>query len=103
MGRDLKDFATFLAQRSDHELPGSLETLISDVARRAAQLTDLGHACVIECADPAAAALISHDRALRPLCRLIGDRYLVVPLEQELTFRKALRKLGYVLPGRMTP
>ncbi|MGH4000272.1 MAG: helicase-associated domain-containing protein, partial [Pseudonocardiaceae bacterium] len=98
-GRHLKDFATFLAQQTEHELPNSLATLISDVTRRAAQLTDLGHARLIECADPALAALIAHDRALRALCHPIGDRHLAVSLDQELKFRTALLKLGYVLPG----
>jgi len=69
---------------------------------RAGQLTDLGHARVIECADPAIAALIAHDRSLRPLCHKIGDRHLAVPPEQELKFRKALIKLGYAVPGLPT-
>jgi hypothetical protein len=68
-GRDLGEFTGFLAQRAENELPGSLETLISDIARRATQLTDLEHARVIECADPALAALIARDRTLRTLCR----------------------------------
>lgn len=99
-GRDFQDLTTFLAQRSEHELPGSLRTLIGDVTRRATQLTDLGHARVIECADPALAALLTRDRVLRSLCRPLGDRHLAVPLDQELTFRKALLKFGYVLPGQ---
>jgi hypothetical protein len=52
-GRDPSDLVTFLAPRTDHELPEALGTLISDVSRRCAQLTDLGHARVIECADRA--------------------------------------------------
>jgi hypothetical protein len=55
---------------------------------------------VIECADPALAALISHDRTLRGLCRPLGDRHLAVAPEQEKKFRTALRKLGYVLPAQ---
>lgn len=102
-GRDLQDFVTFLTQRTEHELPDSLATLISDVTRRARQLTDLGHARVIECADPALATLIARDRALRALCHAIGERHLAVPLEGELKFRTALLKLGYVLPGQPTP
>lgn len=98
-GRDLKEFTAFLAQRSDNDVPGSLEILIGDVTRRATQLADLGHARLIECADPALAALITHDRALRTLCRPIGERHLAVPIDQELKFRTALLKLGYVLPG----
>jgi len=55
---------------------------------------------VIECADPATAALIARDRTLRSLCRPIGDRHLAVPPDQELRFRKALIARGYVVPGR---
>ena len=102
-GRDVQDFVTFLAQRTEHELPGSLTTLIGDVTRRVMQLTDLGHARVIECADPALAALLTRDRALRSLCRPLGDRHLAVALDQELKFRKALPKLGYALPGQPRP
>jgi hypothetical protein len=96
-GRDLDEFARFLGERSEHELPGALTTLFSDVRRRIGQLTDLGHVHLIECADPATAALIAHDRRLRPLCRLIGDGHLAVQHDQELKFRKALLKLGYIV------
>ncbi len=99
-GRDLKEFVTFLAERAGHELPGVLATLIGDITRRATQLTDLGHARVIGCADPALAALIAHDRTLRPLCHILGDRHLAIPLNHELKFRTALLKLGYAMPGQ---
>ncbi|TQC41850.1 hypothetical protein EEB14_52245 [Rhodococcus sp. WS4] len=102
-GRNLEDLTTFLAQRTTHELPGSLTTLLTDVTRRTTQLTDHGHARVIECTDDALAALVTRDRALRRLCRPIGDRHLAVPPEHELKFRRALLKLGYVLPRQTTP
>jgi hypothetical protein len=89
----------FLARRCEHELPDTMTTLLTDSTRRAGQL---GHARVIECADPAVAALISRDRSLRPLCRLIGDRHLAVAADQEPKFRKAVLKLGYVMPVRQT-
>jgi urease accessory protein UreE len=63
-------------------------------------LIDLGHARVIECADPAVAAFVARDRTLRMLCHPIGDRHLAVPLDQELKFRKTLLRLGYVIPGQ---
>jgi hypothetical protein len=99
-GRDLSEFTDFLTQRTDHELPGALSTLLNDVTRRTSALTDLGHARVIECADPALAALITHDRTLRGLCRPLGDCHLAVTPEHERKFRTALRKLGYVLPAQ---
>lgn len=98
-GRSLDEFTDFLALRTDHELPGALETLIGDVTRRAGQLTDLGHVRVVECADATLAALIARDRALRGLCRPLGERHLAIPPGAELKFRTALRKLGYVLPN----
>jgi len=100
-GRDPVEFATFLAARADTGLPGTLQTLLDDVAHRAGRLTDLGHARVIECADPAVAALIANDRTLRGLCRLMGERHLAVPPEAELKFRSGLRRLGYVMPGSL--
>lgn len=98
-GRRLSEFTTFLTARTAHEV-SALDTLVADVHRRAGQLADLGHARLIECADPATAALISRDRRLRPLCRPIGDRHLAVPVDQELKFRTTLLQLGYVLPGQ---
>lgn len=96
-GRDLTELTTFLTQRTEHGLPGTLCTLVADIHRRAGQLIDLGHARVFECADPALAALIARDRGIRSTCRPIGDRHIAVPLDQESKFRKALLKLGYVV------
>jgi hypothetical protein len=97
-GRDLTEFTAFLVRCAENELPGALDALVGDVTRRVGQLTDLGHARVIECVDAALATLIARDRATRSLCRLIGERHLAVPLDAELKFRAALRKLGYVMP-----
>ncbi|GAA1308059.1 hypothetical protein GCM10009634_71780 [Saccharothrix xinjiangensis] len=99
-GRDLGEFVDFLTERSAPDLPDAVRVLVEDVERRSSQLTDLGHVRVIECADPALAALITRDRALRALCRPIGDRHLAVRPDQELKFRKALLKLGHVIPAR---
>lgn len=98
-GRDLAEVTAFLTQRAEHELPGTLTTLVADVRRRAAQLTDLGHLRIIECTDPALAALIAQDRGVRSLYRPIGDRHLAIAAGQEPKFGKALLKLGYVLPA----
>ncbi|MCZ4537441.1 helicase-associated domain-containing protein [Gordonia terrae] len=98
-GRDLTEFTDFLHRRAEHELPSTITTLIEDVRRRGAQLVDRGYLRVIECADPATAMLIAHDRRLRPLCHLLGDRFLAVQPEHESKFRTALLKLGFGLPA----
>jgi Helicase conserved C-terminal domain len=97
-GRDLTELVDFLTEHVEHQLPGALTTLIGDVTRRVEQLTDLGYARVIECTDPAVAMLITHDRGLRSLCQLIGDRHVAVPTDNQQNFRKALLKLGYAIP-----
>ena len=80
-GRNPTEFITFLTQHTNHDIPDVLTTLIADVGRRARQLTDLGHARVIECADPATAALITHDPTLPP----------AVPTDRRQTPRCATR------------
>jgi Helicase conserved C-terminal domain len=97
-GRDLAEFTTFLESHSANEIPATVTALFGDVARRVGQLRDAGTARVIECADRAVALLIARDRQAGPLCRLLGDRHLAIPLEHEAAFRRRLRKMGYVLP-----
>ncbi|MEV6341938.1 helicase-associated domain-containing protein [Actinoplanes sp. NPDC051851] len=100
-GRQPGDLRVFLTARAAQpELPGTLSTLLDEITERAGRLTDLGQVRLIECADPALATLISHDRKLRTLCKLIGDRHLAVSVDREPDFRRALTTLGYaVSPG----
>lgn len=41
-GRALRDLTDFLAERTEHDLPGAFRALVDDVDRRSTQLTDLG-------------------------------------------------------------
>lgn len=96
-GRAPAEFSVFLTARAAHGLPGTVQTLLDDVAARASQVRDLGMCRLVECADPHVAMLISRDRTLRTRCTLIGDRHLMVSESGEARFRSALRALGYVL------
>ena len=98
-GRDLAEFTNFIENRSANEIPATVAALFGDVARRVSQLQDAGTARVIECADASVALLIARDRRAGPLCRLLGDRHLAIPLEHETAFRRRLRDIGYVLPA----
>jgi hypothetical protein len=98
-GRGLDQLRQFLAARATHDLPNPVTTLFADVEARAGRLRNLGVVRLIECADPAVAALIAGDRRLRGRCQLVGDRYLAVAVALEAEFRKALRTLGYILPA----
>lgn len=53
---------------------------------------------LVECADPATAALVAHDTRTAACCRLLGDRHLAVDAEHDVAFRDALVDLGYALP-----
>lgn len=100
-GRTADQLRDFLGGRmAQPELPATLLVLLDDVTARVGRLRDLGQVRLIECADPALAALIHYDCRLRPLCTAIGERHLAVPTEQEPAFRRALRALGYALPVR---
>ncbi len=97
-GRPPEQLRRFLDDRAGNAVPATVARLLEDVAARAGQLRDLGLARVVECADPAVAALIVGDRKLRRLCRPVGDRHIAVPVQHQADFRAALRTLGYVLP-----
>ena len=97
-GRSTDQLREFLLERAAQpELPDVLLRLLEDVGDRAGRLRDLGRVRLIECADPALAALISHDRRLRALCRAIGERHLAVAVDDEPAFHRALHALGYAL------
>ncbi|WP_235433721.1 helicase-associated domain-containing protein [Protofrankia coriariae] len=97
-GRPLEELRRFLDDHADHAVPATVTRLFEDATARVGQLRDLGLARVVECTDPAVAALITADRRLRRFCQSVGDRHIAVPVQHEADFRTALRKLGYVIP-----
>lgn len=101
-GRRIDELLDVLDRASGQALPATVRTLISDVTRRSAVLTDRGMVRLVECADPSTAKLIAGDRKTRRLCELIGERHLAVGAEQEAAFRAALTRLGHVLPPGST-
>lgn len=101
-GRRIDELLDVLDRASDQALPPTVRTLISDVTRRSAALTDRGMVRLVECADTSTAKLIAGDRGTRQLCELIGERHLAVGAEHEAAFRTALAQLGHVLPPGST-
>ncbi|WP_448072586.1 helicase-associated domain-containing protein [Georgenia yuyongxinii] len=102
-GHRLDEFAALLRRRSQNELPATVQALLEEITSRANQLSDSGVVRMIECADPAVADRVLHDRSAGRYCRRLGDRHLAVPVDQEAKFRAALLSLGYVLPGQRQP
>lgn len=97
-GARVNELREFLAARDDQPLPDRVEGFLATTARRAHALALQGTALLIECADAALAErLAAHERTAK-LCRRTGERGLVVAIESEAKFRKALRELGYGMP-----
>jgi hypothetical protein len=96
-GRQVEEIRAFLGARSGAALPDTVARLLDDVAERTTKVHDRGLARLIECADPALAALIAGDTRTRKHCMRAGERHLVVPASSETAFRRALRDSGYLL------
>ena len=97
-GLQPQEMEVFLAARCDTPLPETVAALFTDLRDRTGKLADLGPARLIEAADAALARLVTSDRRLARLCRLAGERHIVVPAGSEAAFRRALRDLGYGVP-----
>jgi len=96
-GRPVREILEFLIARNGDAVPDTVTRLLDDVADRTSKIHDRGLARLVECADPALAALIANDSRMRRYCMRAGDRHLVVPAPSEAAFKRALRELGYLL------
>ncbi len=96
-GRQVDEILTFLVTRSGAAIPDTVQRLIDDVAERTTLFHDRGLARLIECADPALAALIANDKRTGKHCMRAGERHLVVTGSSEAAFRRALRDAGYLV------
>lgn len=97
-GMSLTELQEFLLARSGRALPHTVEVFLNDLRERVQRLRDLGSARLLECADAELALLLVHDRRLRDLCFIAGERHLVFRAADEPAVRRALRELGYALP-----
>lgn len=96
-GRPIDEVREFLSARSSVAIPDTVTRLLDDVAERSIKVRDQGLARLVECADPALAALIANDSRTRRHCMLAGERHLVVPASSEAAFKRTLREVGYLV------
>jgi hypothetical protein len=96
-GRPVDEIREFLTARSGTAIPDTVSRLLEDVAERSAKVHDRGLARLVECADPALAALIANDSRTRKHCMRAGERHLVVPAPSEAAFKRTLREVGYLV------
>lgn len=104
----MDELRAFLTANSSEALPQPVMQFLADLQTRTTSLQDIGPARLIRCADAALATLMANDSRTKAYCFLADQPkviaagqpcYLVVPLESEIKFRNALKKLGYSLPG----
>jgi len=96
-GLTVAELRDFLAARCQESLPQTVTVFVDDLENKAGQLEDQGAARLIGCRDAIVAQTLAHDRRLRPLCQLAGERLLVFRAADEAAVRRGLRELGYVL------
>ena len=97
-GNQIAELRTFLQARDAQPLPDTVESFITTTEQRARALVNTGTALLVACADAEIADVVANHEHMQKLCRRAGERHLVVPVEAEEPFRKALRSLGYGMP-----
>jgi len=97
-GNQIAELRTFLQARDAQPLPDTVESFITTTERRARALVNTGTALLIACADAEIADVVANHEPMKKLCLRAGEQHLVVPVEAEEQFRKALRSLGYGMP-----
>jgi hypothetical protein len=97
-GHQIAELRAFLQARDAQPLPETVESFILTTERRARALVNKGTALLIECAEAEVADRVANHELMKKWCLRAGERQLVVPVEAEEPFRKALRSLGYGMP-----
>ncbi|MGH9753319.1 MAG: helicase-associated domain-containing protein [Blastocatellia bacterium] len=97
-GNQIKELREFLQARDEQPLPETVEGFIVTTDRQARALKNTGAALLIECADAELAELIANHERTKKLCLRAGERHLVIKVDAEEQFRKAVHLLGYGMP-----
>jgi hypothetical protein len=97
-GHTVAELGKFL-RANGGELPRTVAQFLDDHESRARRITPRGMAYLVECADPYLLQLIVRDPGTSRYCLQAGERHIVIRPDDEVAFRKALRQLGYVVPG----
>jgi hypothetical protein len=99
-GGSIADISRFLVEKSQNELPETLEGWLSGIAAKASAVRGIEQALLIEMRDEASAVAIAGTDDAGAVSRHAGGRYLVVAAKNLRAFRNALKKLGYGLPEK---
>jgi hypothetical protein len=102
-GGKVEDALMFLESHCVPPIPETVQTMLSDLARKGSVMRTVEEALLVEVADEPTAALIAHDSQAGKYCWLAGGRRLAVPRRNSRAFRSALKKLGFIIPDGHFP
>lgn len=97
-GYKLEDLEAFLTANTGKNLPAKVKNFLAEIDQKNKNLTDVGIARMIQCADEKLAQLIASDVRTKKYCFLGEKNLLIVPMKNQTKFRSGLQKMGYVLP-----
>jgi len=97
-GARVGEFRAFLGACDPQPLPEAVEAFLISVEQRGAACVCKGSCLLVECVSPQIAEAIARDPRAGMLCRRTGDRGLVIPVDKEESFRRAINGLGYGMP-----
>lgn len=97
-GARVDEFRAFLSAGDPQPLPEAVEAFLISVEQRGAACVCKGSCLLVECVSPQIAEAIARDPRAGTLCLRTGDRGLVIPVDKEESFRRAINVLGFGMP-----
>ena len=97
-GHDIDELREFLQANDDQPLPETVESFIATSKKQGRALKVAGVVLLIECSDEKTARALAAHECTKNLCQLAGTKDLLVHVERENEFRKALKIIGYGMP-----
>jgi len=96
-GQNTQDFCDFLQQRHAQKLPVEVMDFFTEQNDKATAFSDGGRAQLIHSSSRLIKFIVS-EKTTKNLCQQVDSRTVLVVDKKEKEFRKALKKLGYLLP-----
>lgn len=97
-GIRVAELRAFLSVCDPQPLPEAVDAFLLSAEQRGAACVCKGSGLLLECLSPQIADGIARDDRAGKLCQRLGERGLVIPVDQEKSFRAALNALGYGMP-----
>jgi len=96
-GQNTEDFYDFLQQRCVQKLPLEVMDFFTEQNDKATAFSDGGRAQLIHSSSRLIKFIVS-EKTTKNLCQQVDSRSILVLDKKEKEFRKALKKMGYLLP-----